>query len=75
MVRYVISEHHKKVIVTINPITYVKESKAELDKVIWPTKSSTLRLTLIVITISIIVGIYVAGIDTILTKLTEKFLR
>lgn len=59
----------------INPITYLKESKAELDKVIWPTRKETLRLTIIVIFISVFIGAYIAGLDAILTKITERFLR
>jgi len=58
-----------------NPLAYVKQSKEELDKVVWPTRSDTVRLTLVVLGISVIVGAYVAGIDAILTRLTEEFLR
>lgn len=57
-----------KIIVALNPLTYVKESKAELDKVIWPTRAETIRLTAIVIGVSVIVGAYVSGIDAILAK-------
>lgn len=58
-----------------NPITYVKEAKAEFDKVIWPSRLQTLKLTVIVTIGSLIIGAYIAGIDSILTKLTETFLR
>lgn len=58
-----------------NPITYVKESKAEFDKVIWPTRLQTLKLTVTVTIGSLIIGAYIAGLDTILTKITETFLR
>ena len=60
---------------TINPISYLKESKAELDKVIWPTRMQTLRLSLVVVIVSIAVGAYIAGLDAIFTVLVEKFLR
>lgn len=59
----------------ISPLTYVKQSKEELDKVVWPTKMDTLRLTVVVLAISIAVGAYIAGIDAILAKISEKFLR
>ncbi|MEK9146704.1 MAG: preprotein translocase subunit SecE [Patescibacteria group bacterium] len=58
-----------------NPITYVKESKAEFDKVIWPTRLQTLKLTATVTIGSLIIGAYIAGLDAILTKITETFLR
>lgn len=58
-----------------NPLTYVKESKAELEKVIWPTRQETLRLTVIVLLVAVVVGAYVAGLDTIFTKITESLLK
>ena len=58
-----------------NPINYLKESKAELDKVVWPSRGLTLRLTLAVIVISVIVGAYIATLDALFNKLTETFLR
>lgn len=59
----------------INPLTYVKQSKEELDKVVWPTKMETIRLTLIVLLLSIIVGAYIAGVDAIMAKISERFFR
>lgn len=58
-----------------NPLGYLKESKSEFDKVIWPTRQEAMRLTILVIIVSVIVGAYVAGLDAILTKLAETFLR
>lgn len=40
----------------------------ELKKVTWPTKAQTIRLTSIVIGISLIIGIYIGIIDVLLTK-------
>ena len=54
-----------------NPLNYVKESKAEFTKVVWPTRSQTVRLTLVVIVISVIVGAYIAGLDTLFAKIAE----
>ena len=58
-----------------NPLTYLKESKAELEKVVWPSRMETLRLTVVVIIISIVVGAYVAGLDAIFAKIAESFFR
>mgnify|MGYP001574343778 CR=1 FL=1 len=64
-----------------NPLTilakfsYIKESKSELDKVIWPSRLQTLRLTILVVAGSFVIGAYIAGLDALLTKLTETFLR
>lgn len=59
----------------LNPLTYLRESKAELDKVIWPTRGQTVRLTVVVIAGSLVIGAYLAGLDAILTKIAERFLR
>jgi len=40
----------------------------ELKKVTWPTRKKTIRLTLIVIGISLIIGAYIGIIDVLLTK-------
>jgi len=40
----------------------------ELKKVSWPTKKETLRLTLVVIIISLIIGFYIGIIDILLAK-------
>lgn len=40
----------------------------ELKKVSWPTKKETVRLTLVVIVISLIIGLYVGIIDVLLAR-------
>lgn len=47
----------------------------ELKKVTWPTKDETLRLTVIVIGISLIIGIYIGIIDVLLTKGLEMLAK
>lgn len=56
------------------PLTFFQETLDELKKVTWPSKEELIRLTAIVITISIIVGIYIGSIDLALTRLTETLL-
>ena len=40
----------------------------ELKKVTWPTRKETIRLTLVVIAISLIIGMYIGIIDILLTQ-------
>lgn len=40
----------------------------ELKKVSWPSRRSTIRLTTIVIGVSLIIGVYIGIIDILLTK-------
>lgn len=59
----------------LNPIEYIKESKAELDKVVWPTRTDTVKLTVLVLFVSVVVGAYIAGLDALFTILVENFLK
>ena len=58
----------------LNPIAYVKESKNELKRIVWPTRKETLRFTVIVIIATVLVGAYIAGLDYIFAALAEKFI-
>ncbi|GIW64794.1 MAG: hypothetical protein KatS3mg092_0727 [Patescibacteria group bacterium] len=40
----------------------------ELKKVSWPSRQETIRLTMIVIIVSLIIGVYVGIIDILLAK-------
>lgn len=57
-----------------NITNFLKEVKTEIKKVNWPTKKETLRYTLIVIGVSIIVAIFLGGIDFLFTALLNKFI-
>ncbi len=50
------------------PVIFLKEVKTELKKVQWPTKDEVIKLTLIVIVISIAVGVYIGAMDFIFVK-------
>jgi preprotein translocase subunit SecE len=69
------SEGGKIIFVAFNPITYIKESRAELAKVIWPTRQETIRMTTVVIVILVIVGGYIAGLDALFASIVARFLR
>jgi preprotein translocase subunit SecE len=51
------------------PVVFLKEVRDELKKVVWPTRDEIIRLTGVVILISVVVGIFLGGTDFILTKL------
>lgn len=51
------------------PVSFLKEVRDELKKVVWPTRAEVIRLTGVVILISVVVGIFLGGTDFILTKL------
>ncbi len=43
----------------------------ELKKVSWPTRKETIRLTTVVIAITLIIGLYIGIIDVLLAKALE----
>lgn len=56
-------------------IDFVSEVKVELSKVVWPTPNLTIRLTIIVILVTLTVGFFIGGVDFILTKSLEVILK
>ena len=47
-----------------NPIAqFVRESRIELRKVVWPTRQEATRLTVVVIAVSVVVGVILGGFD------------
>lgn len=51
----------------VNP-NFATDVIDELKKVTWPTRAETIRLTTIVIIVSLIIGLYVGIIDVLLAK-------
>jgi len=54
-------------------LEYFSEVKLELTKVTWPKKDEIIRLTLIVLAISAIVGVFSGGLDFLFTKMLSIF--
>lgn len=54
--------------------TYLKEVKLEIKKVNWPTKKETIRYTLIVVGVVIVVSIFLGGFDFLFTTFLNKFI-
>jgi len=53
---------------------YLTESWSELKKVAWPTRESVIRLTLLVLGVSIAVGIYIFALDRVFNSLLDTVL-
>ena len=52
----------------------VKEIYAELGRVTWPTKAETTRLSIIVVSISIVIGLFLGVIDMGFSKIIAFFI-
>lgn len=59
----------------VGPIQFIRQSIVELKKVSWPTRNETVKLTLVVIAVSVIVGTYIGALDFIYTKLIAITVR
>jgi len=57
------------------PIIFLKEVRAELEKVVWPTKQQTIRYSFLVIVVAVVVGLFLGGLDYLLTILQDYILR
>lgn len=54
-----------------SPIQFIKEARAELSKVVWPSRTETIRITIAVIVLSLVVAVFLGAVDFGLTKLFE----
>ncbi|MFH1896565.1 MAG: preprotein translocase subunit SecE [bacterium] len=48
---------------------YLKESKSELARVSWPKKPEVLRLTAVVIAVTVAIGAYLGLLDYVFSKM------
>ena len=55
-------------------VTFFSEVRSELSKVTWPKKNEVVRLTSIVLLVSVIVGFYVGGLDYLFTTVLTRIL-
>ncbi len=53
---------------------YFRESKEELEKVSWPSRSLTLKYSLLVVAITVLMAAFFGGLDALLTIGLEKLI-
>jgi preprotein translocase subunit SecE len=56
-------------------IRYFKETRAEIGKVTWPTREEGIRLTIVVLTVTIVASIFLFSVDTLFSYLITQFVR
>ena len=67
--------------VTVKPkqenalVRYLKDTRAELAKVTWPTREEGFRLTWVVLVVTTISAIVLFGIDSIFSLIVALFLQ
>ena len=58
-----------------SPVAFLKEARDELKKVVWPTRQEVIRLTFVVIVISLIVGLFLGGLDFVFVKIIGTVIK
>ncbi len=56
-------------------VQYIKESRDELKKVVWPSRKETVKYTLLVIGISFAMAVFLGALDFGLTIVLEQVIR
>lgn len=56
-------------------LDYIRESRAELRKVTWPTKQQLWYSTIIVIVVTFMVSAYLGLVDLLLTGVFSRIIR
>ena len=54
---------------------FIKASIAELKQVVWPTRKQVIRLTIIVIAVSVATGIFIGALDYVFTNLVGLLVK
>ncbi|MDP2669363.1 MAG: preprotein translocase subunit SecE [bacterium] len=54
-------------------VNYLKETKVEMRKVNWPTRTETIRFTIVVIAVSLGVSFILGAFDYVFTSILKLF--
>ena len=55
-------------------LRYLRESRDELKKVTWPSKEDVTKYAIIVIVISVLLGVFMGGLDVLLNMGVEQLI-
>lgn len=58
---------------TKNALSFLNEARLELKKVNWPTRHETVRYTIAVIAMSLLVAAFLGGLDVLFTYVLNTF--
>jgi len=56
-------------------INFLKEVREEMGKVTWPTRNQTIKMSLLVVAVSIIFGVFLGSLDFLLTKVLTIIIK
>jgi preprotein translocase subunit SecE len=58
-----------------SPVVYLQEVITELKKVDWPSTKQTRNMTMLVIVVTLLVGVYIGGLDFLFSRLMAALLN
>ena len=56
-------------------LRFISEAYRELQRVTWPTREETMRLTLMVIAVAAAIGAFLSVVDIIFARLMDEILQ
>ena len=54
---------------------FVREVLAEFRKVSWPSRQELINSTVVVITVTVVVSLFLGAVDVVLARVVERILR
>jgi preprotein translocase subunit SecE len=54
-------------------ISFLREARGELSKVAWPTRPDIIRLTVIVVAVSLATAFFLGGLDYVFSYILKTF--
>ena len=54
---------------------FVREVLAEFRRVTWPSRQELINSTVVVITVTVVVALFLGGADIVLARIVERILR
>jgi len=54
---------------------FVREVMAEFRKVTWPSRQELINSTVVVITVTVVVALFLGAVDVVLARVVERILR
>ena len=54
---------------------FIREVVAEFRKVTWPSRQELINSTVVVITVTVVVALFLGGVDVVLARIVERILR
>ena len=58
----------------INPFQFVQQTRAEITKVVWPTRREVLITTAMVLVLAIVAALFFSGIDAVIRLVLRSLL-